>query len=461
MHRANAYDHEYSFWLVRRSLYVPLPSFARNANRARLSQQFGRSFLTMSVQSAAGKSASAVGWRTPAVVVVCGCLIALVSFGPRSSLGFFLTPMSLEQHWGRDVFSMALAIQNLLWGLGQPLAGGIADRFGANRVMVAGAVLYALGLALMAHATTPGMLDLSAGVLIGLGLSGCSFNLVLGAFGKLLPEGWRSLAFGAGTAAGSFGQFLYSPIGVALMDSFGWQTAITIFAGVTMLILPLSIALATPRSSAAAAAARPPQSFRQAMAEAFGHRSYVLLVLGFFTCGFQLAFVTVHLPSYLIDRGLSAQVGGWTLAVIGLFNIIGSMMSGYLGNRMPKRYILSIIYFTRALSIVAFISLPAGPVTTLIFGAVTGLMWLSTVPPTSGLVAVMFGTRWLTMLFGFAFFSHQVGGFLGVLLGGIVFDAYGSYNPVWWLSVMFGVLSAIINLPIVEEPVGRLAPSAI
>src|SRR5674476_1148 len=240
------------------------------------------------------------------------------------------------------------------------------------------------------------------------------------------------------------------------MDSFGWQTAITIFAGVTMLILPLSIALATPRSSTAAAAvARPPQSFRQALVEAFGHRSYVLLVLGFFTCGFQLAFVTVHLPSYLIDRGLSAQVGGWTLAVIGLFNIIGSMMSGYLGNRMPKRYILSIIYFTRALSIVAFISLPASPVTTLIFGAVTGLMWLSTVPPTSGLVAVMFGTRWLTMLFGFAFFSHQVGGFLGVLLGGIVFDAYGSYDTVWWLSVFFGVLSAIINLPIVEKPVVR------
>ena len=415
----------------------------------------------MSVQTVAGKSVSVVGWRTPVVVVVCGCLIAMLAFGPRSSLGFFLTPMSLEQHWGRDVFSMALAIQNLLWGLGQPLAGGIADRFGANRVMVAGAILYALGLALMAHATTPGMLDLSAGVLIGLGLSGCSFNLVIGAFGKLLPEAWRSLAFGAGTAAGSFGQFLYSPIGVALMDSFGWQTAITIFAGVTMLILPLSIALATPRSSTAAAVARPPQSFRQAMAEAFGHRSYVLLVLGFFTCGFQLAFVTVHLPSYLIDRGLSAQVGGWTLAVIGLFNIVGSMLSGWLGNRMPKRYILSIIYFSRALSIVVFILMPTSAVTTIVFGAVTGLLWLSTVPPTSGLVALMFGTRWMTMLFGFAFFSHQVGGFLGVLLGGIVFEHWGSYNPVWWLSVMFGVLSAIINLPIVEEPVGRLAPSPV
>ncbi|MGA7310237.1 MAG: MFS transporter [Pseudolabrys sp.] len=402
--------------------------------------------------------APSVGWRTPAVVVACGCLIAMIAFGPRSSLGFFLTPMSQEQHWGREVFSMAFAIQNLLWGIGQPFAGGIADRFGANRVMVVGAVFYALGLALMAHATTPGMLDLSAGVLIGLGLSGCSFNIVLGAFGKLLPEKWRSLAFGAGTAAGSFGQFLYSPIGVALMDKFGWQTALTIFACVTMLILPLSIAQATPAAPAGQkATVKPTQSARQAFAEAFGHRSYVLLVLGFFTCGFQLAFVTVHLPSYLIDRGLSAQIGGWTLATIGLFNIIGSITSGYLGNRMPKRYILSIIYFARALSIVAFISLPASPVTTLVFGAVTGLLWLSTVPPTSALVAVMFGTRWLAMLFGFAFFSHQVGGFLGVLLGGFVFDTYGSYNPVWWLSVFFGVMSALINLPIIEKPVARLA----
>jgi MFS family permease len=412
----------------------------------------------MSVQSAAGKAAVS-GWRTPAVIVICGCLIAMLAFGPRSSLGFFLTPMSQENHWGREVFSMALAIQNLLWGLGQPFAGGIADRFGATRVMIAGAMCYALGLAIMAHATTPSALDLSAGALIGIGLSGCSFNLVIGAFGKLLPESWRSLAFGAGTAAGSFGQFLYSPIGVALMDKYGWQTAITIFAGVTMLILPLSIALATPAAPAGQkAAAAPTQSARQAFAEAFGHRSYVLLVLGFFTCGFQLAFVTVHLPSYLVDRGLSAEVGGWTLATIGLFNIIGSIGSGYLGNRMPKRYILSVIYFARALSIIAFISLPASPAATLIFGAVTGLLWLSTVPPTSALVAVMFGTRWLAMLFGFAFFSHQVGGFLGVLLGGYVFDAYGSYDPVWWLSVFFGVMSALINLPIIEKPVVRAAP---
>lgn len=404
------------------------------------------------------EKAKSIDWRTPTVVVVCGCLIAMISFGPRSSLGFFLTPLSQTNHWGRDVFAFAVAIQNLLWGIGQPFAGAIADRFGTNRVLCVGAVLYALGLAIMARSTTPEELGLSAGVLIGLGLSGCSFNIVLGAFGKLLPEKWRSLAFGAGTAAGSFGQFLYSPIAVALMDKVGWQQALLIFAGVTLFILPLSLALATPVASVAqASVAKSTQSARQAFAEAFGHRSYVLLVLGFFTCGFQLAFITVHLPSYLIDRGLSAEIGGWTLAVIGIFNIVGSLGSGWLSTRMPKRYLLSSIYFIRAAAIVAFITLPASPTATLIFGAVTGLMWLSTVPPTSALVAVMFGTRWLAMLFGFAFFSHQVGGFLGVLIGGIAFERTGSYDLVWWLSVLFGVLSAVINLPIVEKPVPRLA----
>src|SRR5262249_16413245 len=275
----------------------------------------------MSVHATAESRAS-IGWRTPAVVAVFRCLVAMISFGPRSSLGFFLTPLSETNHWGRDVFAFAVAIQNLLWGIGQPFAGGIADRFGTNRVLCVGAVFYALGLVIMAHSSTPEELSLSAGVLIGLGLSGCSFNIVLGAFGKLLPEKWRSLAFGAGTAAGSFGQFLYSPIAVALMDKFGWQQALLIFSGVMLLILPLSLALVTPAAPmGVSAAVKPTQSARQAFAEAFGHRSYVLLVLGFFTCGFQLAFITVHLPSYLIDRGLSVEVGRWTLAVIGLVSI--------------------------------------------------------------------------------------------------------------------------------------------
>ena len=411
----------------------------------------------MTVQSVSGGIGT--GWRTPAVVLVVGSIIAMVSFGPRSALGFFLTPMSQEFHWGRDVFSMAVAIQNLLWGVGQPLAGGLADRYGASRVLAVGALLYAAGLALMAHSTNGAMLDVSAGLLIGFGLSGCSFTIVIGAFGKLLPPEWRSIAFGAGTAAGSFGQFVYSPLAVALSDQLGWKGALVVFAAVTLLILPLAIALAAPRSAAPAAPV-PKQSFRQAIGEAYAHRSYVLLVIGFFTCGFQLAFTTVHLPAYLVDRGLSAQVGGWTLATIGLFNIIGSLASGYLGARMPKRFILSTIYFARAASILIFVTLPPSTVTTLIFAAVTGLLWLSTVPPTSGLVATMFGTRWLAMLFGFAFFSHQVGGFLGVWLGGLVYDYAGSYNPVWYLSIAFGVMSAIINLPIREQPVARVAAAA-
>jgi MFS family permease len=392
---------------------------------------------------------------------VVGSIIAMVSFGPRSALGFFLTPMSQDFHWGRDVFSMALAIQNLLWGVGQPFAGGLADRYGANRVLITGTLLYAAGLALMSYSTNGAMLDLSAGVLIGFGLSGASFTIVLGAFGKLLPPEWRSIAFGAGTAAGSFGQFIYSPVAVALIDKFGWQSALVIFAVVTLIVVPLAMALASPRSATPSSAApAPTQSFRQAISEAFAHRSYVLLVVGFFTCGFQLAFTTVHLPSYLVDRGLSAEVGGWTLATIGLFNIVGSLASGYLGGRMPKRYILSTIYFARAASILVFITLPPSTATTLVFGAVTGLLWLSTVPPTSGLVATMFGVRWMAMLFGFAFFSHQVGGFLGVWLGGVVYDYAGSYNPVWYLSIALGVVSAVINLPIREEPVVRAAAAA-
>jgi MFS family permease len=395
-------------------------------------------------------------WRTPLVIIICGCIIALLSFGPRSSLGFFVQPMGRDLAWGRDVFGLALALQNLLWGLGQPIAGAIADRFGIVRVMVVGALLYAGGLLLMRYSTTPLALDMGAGVLIGFGLSGCSFNLVLSAFSKLLPPEKRGIALGAGTAAGSFGQFLFAPFGVAMIDNFGWQAALTVFGLLMLLIVPLSLALATPPQAASdSASPADQQSFKTALAEAFGHRSYVLLVLGFFTCGFQLAFITVHLPPYLADRGLPASTGGWVIAAIGLFNIIGSLSVGYVQNIFPKRYILSLIYLTRALSILAFISFPITPFTAIAFGAVSGLTWLSTVPPTSALVALMFGTRWFATLYGFAFVSHQVGGFLGVWLGGLVFEQFGSYTPLWWLSILFGVLSALINLPIVEKPVAR------
>ena len=395
----------------------------------------------------------------------------MVGFGPRATLGFFLTPMSTANGWGREVFALSVAIQTLLYGAAQPFSGAIADRFGTVRVIIAGTLLYAAGIFMMAHASTPETLFLSSGVLIGFGLSGCSFNLVISSFGKLLPESWRSLAFGAGTASGSFGQFLFSPLAVGLIDTVGWRTTLEVFAGLLLLIVPLAFAIATPRSDAAPASPRglrqpdsetapsveQIQTYKQALAEALGHRSYILLVLGFFTCGFQLGFVTLHLPAYLIDRGLSAQVGGWTLGVIGLFNIVGAMLSGWLGGRMPKRYILAVIYFARALAVVFLVTMPASPAVALIYGAVTGLLWLSSVPPTAGLVAVMFGTRWMAMLFGIAFFSHQVGGFLGVYLGGLLYERTGSYDIVWWLGVLLGVLSAVINLPIVEKPVARLA----
>jgi MFS family permease len=394
-------------------------------------------------------------WRTPLVIVMCGCLIGLLTFGPRSAFGFFMQPMSREFSWGRDVFGLALAIQNLLWGMGQPFAGAIADRFGSVRVISLGALLYAAGLVAMRYATTPLSLDISAGFLIGFGLSGCSFNLVLSAFGKLVPPEWRGIALGAGTAAGSLGQFMFAPFGVAMIDHFGWQMALTVFSVLMLLVLPLSLALATPPASSNAVSAAGQQSFKHALAEAFGHRSYVLLVLGFFTCGFQLAFTTVHLPAYLVDRGLPVQVGGWVIATIGLCNIVGSLGAGWLQSRMPKRYILSVIYSVRAVSIAAFISFPISPTSAIIFAVFTGLTWLSTIPPTSSLVTLMFGTRWLATLYGFAFFSHQIGGFLGVLLGGVVFEKYGSYTPIWWLSVFFGVMSALINLPIVEKPVER------
>jgi MFS family permease len=401
-------------------------------------------------------SARRFAWQTPLIVGLCGCLIAMIGFGARSGLGFFLTPMSAEYGWGRDVFGLALAIQMVQWGAAQPLAGVIADRYGPTLMLSVGAVLYAAGLAAMSFSTTPGMLHFTAGVIIGFGLAASSFTIVLGAFGRLMPERWRTLAFGAGTAAGSFGQFLFSPLAVALIDGQGWKATLIILGVIVLLIMPLSVALMTSRRPAEnAPGAAADQTARQAFVEALGHTSYVYLVLGFFTCGFQIFFISVHLPAYLIDRGLPASIGGWALGTIGLFNIIGAVVAGYLASFLSKRIILSVIYFLRSLAILIYIMLPPGEVTTLVFAAALGLLWLSTVPPTSGLVAVMFGTRWLAALFGFVFFSHQVGGFLGVWLGGLLFERTGSYDFVWWASIVLGLASAAINLPIVERPVPR------
>lgn len=399
---------------------------------------------------------------SPELVMVAGCAIAVLTFGPRSAVGAFQSDILSSNGWTRDIFAFAIALQNLLWGVGQPFAGAVADRFGTTRVLILGALLYAAGVALMAWSTTPLLFNLSAGVLVGFGLSGASFNLVLGAFGKLLPENRRSMAFGLGTAAGSFGQFLFSPLAVGLIQAFGWRTTTVIFGLLLLAVAPLATVLATPPAKPAPASATQTRELGigETLRQALRHRSYVLLVLGFFTCGFQLAFVTAHFQIYLRDLNMSAQIGGWAFAVIGIFNIAGSLGAGWLGNVMPRRYILAFIYFARAISTALFIFLPASVPSVFLFAAVTGVLWLSTVPPTSSLVGVMFGVRYLAMLYGFAFFSHQLGGFLGVLLGGVLYEKTGSYDIVWMLSIALGVVSGLLNLPIAEKPAQAAAQAA-
>jgi MFS family permease len=418
---------------------------------------------------------TAAATRLPyGLIVIAGCMIAMLTFGPRSAMGFFQQPIITANNWGRDSFAFALALQNLIWGIGQPFMGAMADKFGTVRVLITGLALYSAGLVLMAFSSTPLTFNLTAGVLIGFGLSGCSFNIVLAAFGKILPPEKRSMAFGFGTAAGSFGQFLFSPLGVALIEYQGWQTALMIFAGLMLLAVPLSFSLAVPPTVKSSTDIKnedlPIQNVSAALKEAFRHPSYIFLVTGFFTCGFQVGFITVHLPAYLRDAGLTPAIGAWTLAMIGICNIFGSLFAGWLCNHVPKRMILSGIYILRCvitLALLAAIPFAAKPinllglettygvVTALLFGAFTGFLWLSTVPPTISLVGVMFGQGYVSMLYGFAFFSHQVGAFLGVWLGGIVFEMTRSYLLVWQLSIALGLASALINLPIREKAIKR------
>ncbi|MEM6665842.1 MAG: MFS transporter [Pseudomonadota bacterium] len=396
-------------------------------------------------------------WRTTSLIILAGCIIAILSFGPRSAFGLFQTPMVDARGWTREIFSLAFAIQNLLWGVGQPIAGMMADRFGTAKVLSLGAVAYMLGLVLSADATTPMALHMTAGVLMGLGMSACSFSLVLAAFGRQVSPEQRSMAFGIGTAAGSFGQFLFAPLGVALIGSYGWENSLVIMGGLVMLIPFLAIVLAG--KGQAAAGNVPEQTMTAALGEAFGHRSYVLLVIGFFVCGFHVAFITAHLPAYITDNGIDASWGGWAIALIGLFNIIGSLASGWIGQRFPKPYLLAAIYLARSVVILIFLLTPPSPASILVFSAAMGLLWLSTVPPTSALVAVMFGPRFMATLFGFVFFSHQIGAFIGVWLGGRLFDTTGSYDVVWWLSIALGVAAALIHWPIREAPVARPQPA--
>jgi MFS family permease len=398
-------------------------------------------------------------WRTPVVVLVCGCLISLLTFGPRASLGLFTVPYTVDRGFSLETFSFAMAVQNLIWGMGQPFAGGLADRFGTVKVLVTGLVLYAIGLALMAIATDPWTLNLGAGVLIGLGLSGAAFNLVLAAFSKLIPEKQRGLAFGLGSAAGSFGQFLFAPLSILLIREIGWMPTLLVFAVICLFAIPLAFAVATAPNTGTKATGDG-QTAKAALAQAFGHRSYVLLVAGFFVCGFHLAFITIHLPKYLVEKGLAPEIGAWTLAAIGLANIAGSLGSGMLMQRMPKRWLLAAIYGLRALAIVVFVLTPVSPVTAILFGVAMGFLWLSTIPPTNALVIIMFGTRWVGLLYGIAFFSHQVGSFVGLVIAGWTRAWTGTYDIIWWLGILLGVAAAIVNLPIVEKAAPRVGEPA-
>ena len=403
------------------------------------------------------QSSAARDWRTPTVVLVASALVLSTSMGIRHGFGFFLQPVSSEMGWGREVFALAIAVQNLVWGATQPFAGMLADRFGSARVLVVGTVLYVLGLVTMSLSTTPLLFVVTAGVLIGTGQSGVTYSVVSGVLGHRYPPEKRSMALGISAAAGSFGQFAMLPFTQWMLTHLGWHGTLYVLAAIALVIIPLSAAMVERRESHAHAFQ---QSAREAMREAFGHRGYMLLTLGFFVCGFQVVFVGVHLPSYLADRGMAPHVAVTALALIGLFNIVGTYAAGWLGGRLSKKYILSFIYFARTVMFAAFFWLPLSEITVYGFAIGLGLLWLSTVPPTNTLVAQIFGVRYLAMLTGFTFFSHQVGSFLGAWLGGALFDTTGSYDVVWYLSMALGIVAGLLNLPIDERAIRRPAPQA-
>jgi predicted MFS family arabinose efflux permease len=386
-------------------------------------------------------------------VLLCGAAIVTLSMGIRHGFGLWLQPVTVDRGWTRETFAFALAIQNLMWGLTGPFAGMIADRWGAFRVIVAGALLYAGGLVLMALSTSGLAFTGSAGLLIGTAQAGTTYAVIYGVIGRNVAPERRSWAMGVAAAAGSFGQFLMVPLENGLISAFGWQEALFILGCAALAIVPLAFGLKERDLQHAAAGAA--QSIGHALREAFGYRSFQLLMAGYFVCGFQLAFIGVHLPSYLRDAGLSPQVATYALALIGLFNVFGTYAAGVLGQRLQKRHILAAIYLLRACVIVAFLWLPLTAASVYAFAAAMGALWLSTVPVTNAAIAQIFGVRYLSMLGGFVFLSHQIGSFLGVWLGGKLYDATGSYDVVWWIAVALGVFAALVNLPVRETAIAR------
>ncbi|MDC0039416.1 MFS transporter [Gammaproteobacteria bacterium] len=394
-------------------------------------------------------------WCTPAVVMVAGCMIAIIGMGTRASLGLFLEPMSSSLSWSRETYALAMAIQNLLWGILLPFAGALTDRYGASWVISAGAVFYSLGLWGMSVADSVFMLHVSGGILMGLGSSFVAFNLAIAAMVKVVGPERRLFVMGVGTAATSVGQLIFSPMAQGLISNFGWSDALVYLSFISMLIISFAVLL--PSNPEVQGEEATTQRLGEAVREAFSQRGFILLMIGFFACGFHVAFIGIHLPAYVTDLGLAPQVGAYCLALIGLFNIAGSFLSGMVGSRWSKTYGLSWIYFGRALVILGLLLAPKTALTLYVFSALMGLLWLSTIPLTTGVLTDVFGVRYVATLYGFVFFGHQVGSFIGVWLGGVLYDRYGSYDGMWWAGIVVGVLAALIHLPISEKPVSRVA----
>jgi predicted MFS family arabinose efflux permease len=391
-------------------------------------------------------------------VLLCGAAVVTLSMGIRHGFGLWLQPITMDRGWSRETFAFAIAVQNLAWGATGPFAGMLADRFGAFRVLVVGGLLYALGLVLMAVSTSGlGFLG-STGLMIGMAQAGTTYAVIYGVISRNVAPEKRSWAMGVAAAAGSFGQFLMVPVENGLISALGWQNALFILGCAALAILPLAFGLKEP--TLAGGAGKPQQSITAALREAFGYRSFQLLMAGYFVCGFQVVFIGVHMPSYLRDKGMSPDVATTALALIGLFNVFGTYIAGVLGGKLAKRHILATIYILRSVVIIAFLLLPLSPLSVYVFSAVMGLLWLSTVPPTNAVVAQIFGVQYMSMLGGFVFFSHQIGSFLGVWLGGRLYDTTGSYDVVWWLAVALGVFAALVNLPVREGAIARAQPAA-
>ena len=392
-----------------------------------------------------------------AVIILCGCLISFFSFGGRAGFGLFLGDISDQFFGGKAVvFATSLAIQNLLWGAASPLAGALADKYGSGKILGSGAVLYTAGMLLVPYSSDPWMMYLTSGVMVGLGVSFASFSIVLAAFSRTVTPELRSLAMGVGTAAGSIGQAVLLPTASVVMIDYDWETAVYVMAIGVAMIVPLSFAV---RGKGVPDASNPDQTIMQAVKEAFKYPSFNLLTIGFFVCGFHVMFIQVHLPKYLSTGDLPAWVAGATLSLVAFINVVGAILAGYLGSKYSKRTTLAVLYLARSICILVFILVPLSTTSALIFGGVMGLFWLSTMPLTSGLVAQFFGVRYMATLFGIVFFSHQVGAFLGIYLGGAILDATGSYDIVWWIAIGLGLLAAAIHLPIKEAPVERPAPA--